>query len=266
MPFDAGLFNFTKVKEYEILFCLKRSSEENDTDRESSDYIVINVSPLEYCNSLLVPRLKDCLPQVLTPESILLAIDTVLLSNDFSFRAGFNSLGGFASVNHHHYHIYYLCHRLYLETAKVDHIWGEVYEITDYPAEGFAFQVSKENKGVVVKHIMTLVQMLLESSVAHNLFITRGTSFHEAADTGQLSVVRVYLWARESCYGAKDESAFNVALCELGGHLPMKSEESFSSATEEYACQVLRSFTHEAFVQVRRRVVHLQTQGGDLSI
>ncbi|CAN7937852.1 unnamed protein product [Ixodes hexagonus] len=224
MPFNSDLFNFTKVKDSEILFRL-RKTDECSTATEPGHHVVINVSPLEYCNSLLVPSLADCLPQVLSPDGLMLVIDTVLLSSNPALRIGFNSLGGFASVNHHHYHLYYLEHSLYLEAARVSHIWGEYYELEDYPAEGFAFQVSKGNKGLVVRRIMALVDMLLESSTAHNLFVTRGTAFEEEGLHGKaLSVVRIYLWARKSCYGAKDESAFNVALCELGGHLPMKSK------------------------------------------
>lgn len=32
-------------------------------------------------------------------------------------RSGFNSPGGYASVNHQHFHLYYLKHRLFLETV-----------------------------------------------------------------------------------------------------------------------------------------------------
>jgi len=32
-----------------------------------------------------------------------------------NLRAGFNSPGGYASVNHQHYHLYYLKERLFLE-------------------------------------------------------------------------------------------------------------------------------------------------------
>lgn len=32
-------------------------------------------------------------------------------------KAGFSSAGGCASVNHQHYHVYYLEEQLYLETA-----------------------------------------------------------------------------------------------------------------------------------------------------
>lgn len=254
MPFDSSLFNFTKLKEAEMLFCI--NSGDKDT-KNAKHWVVINVSPLEYCNSLLVPSLEDCLPQILTAESLALAIDTVLLSSSSNFRLGFNSLGGFASVNHHHFHIYYLDQRLYVETARVNHLWSQCYELVDYPAKGFAFQVTRGNKESVVRDVMVLVETLLKSSTAHNLFITRGTSFDAEDSASGQQAVRVYLWARQSCYGAKDESAFNVALCELAGHLPMKSEEGYLAATEDSVAEELRKFCDDTFSDIRSQVVAL---------
>ncbi|XP_077522451.1 GDP-D-glucose phosphorylase 1 isoform X1 [Amblyomma americanum] len=262
MPFDSSLFNFTRLKETEKLFCLKNSNKDNA--KEAGHWVVINVSPLEYCNSLLVPSLEQCLPQVLTAESLSLAIETVLLSSSINFRLGFNSLGGFASVNHHHFHIYYLEQRLYIETARVSHLWSECYEIIDYPAKGFAFQVTKANKEAVVRDMMVLVNMLLKSSTAHNLFMTRGTSFQErSSDCTEEPVVRVYLWARQSCYGAKDESALNVALCELAGHVPMKNEEGYQAATEDFVAEELRRLCDKTFAEVRSRILALNQSGGN---
>ncbi|XP_065309045.1 GDP-D-glucose phosphorylase 1 isoform X2 [Dermacentor albipictus] len=256
MPFDGSIFNFTKLKEGEMLFSLKNVNKEQDSAKEVGHWVVINVSPVEYCNSLLVPSLYNCLPQILTPVSLRLAIDMVLLSGSPNFRLGFNSLGGHASVNHHHFHLYYLEHRLYIETARVNHLWSECYEIVDYPAKGFVFQVTKDNKETVIQELMILVQMLLNTSTAHNLFVTRGTSFKsDNIDGVEQPVVRVFLWARHSCYGAKDESAFNVALCELSGHLIMKNNEGYLAATEDSVSQELRNFCDDTFAEVRSQVV-----------
>lgn len=253
MPFDPSQFNFTKIKDTEILFRIKRSSSDNTAASKASHYVVINVSPLEYCNALLVPYLEDCLPQVLTGEGLQLAIDTVLLSSSPYLRLGFNSLCGFASVNHHHYHLYYLRQRLYLETAEVRNLGGECHELVDYPAEGFAFEVSAKNRIAVVDEAMKIIRLLIDDSVAHNVFLTRGAPF--AGDDGAYSVVRLYLWARKTSYGAKDESAFNVALCELSGHLPMKTEDGFRAVTEGSAAEDLRDFCHDAFVTARSKIL-----------
>ncbi len=49
-----------------------------------------------------------CICQVLTQPSIRLAMEAVLLSGARNFKAAFNSLCAYASVNHMHWHLYYL--------------------------------------------------------------------------------------------------------------------------------------------------------------
>lgn len=54
--------------------------------------------------------------------------------------------------------------------------------------------------------------------------------------------VRVIVWPRLSCFGAKEESAFNVALCELAGHLPFKNRQDYESATEETVQDIIQKY------------------------
>jgi GDP-D-glucose phosphorylase len=115
------------------------------------DLIVINVSPLEFGASLLLPSVDSCLPQVLTVDSIRLAIRTVLLSGVKNFKAAFNSLCAFASVNHMHWHLYYLQkHELKLETIAAKRVSpaSDCYEVSerDYPAPCYAFQITVWDK------------------------------------------------------------------------------------------------------------------------
>ena len=56
MPFDPIKFNFTKIESNELLFQLKCDNLEHS--------VIVNKSPIEYCSALLVPSLKQCLPQV----------------------------------------------------------------------------------------------------------------------------------------------------------------------------------------------------------
>jgi hypothetical protein len=42
--------------------------------RASPSLVLINVSPIEYGHVLLVPRALDCLPQLVTPDTMLLAL------------------------------------------------------------------------------------------------------------------------------------------------------------------------------------------------
>ena len=85
-------------------------------------------------------------------------------------REAFKNPGGYSSVNHQHYHLYYLEERLYIETLvyiefkikidcnktklnlynnyvslkKVEHIKGPCYALTDFPAKGFPFQLNRD--------------------------------------------------------------------------------------------------------------------------
>lgn len=68
--FDPKRFNFTKVPQKEILFQLDEtahaaSMEQSAALGDSPNLVLINVSPIEYGHVLLVPRVMDCLPQVL---------------------------------------------------------------------------------------------------------------------------------------------------------------------------------------------------------
>ena len=70
-----------------------------------------------------------------------------------------------------------------------------------------------------------LVNHLQINSIAHNLLIARAPVTSQSSD--QLSA-RVYVWARKSVTGAKvsKDVAFNVAVAELGGQIPMYSKSN----------------------------------------
>lgn len=61
MPFSAERFNFTKIKSCEKLFEMYFTSK---AGKVSCASVLVNKSPIEYCSSLLVPSLDECLPQV----------------------------------------------------------------------------------------------------------------------------------------------------------------------------------------------------------
>merc|ERR1719361_733572 len=107
--FNADQFNFTKVnKEREVVAVLSNSGQCSS----SKDVIIINVSPIDLGHCLLVPQLECCLPQVLTSKSVRTALDVMYLSQSPHTRIAFNSLCGYASVNHLHFHLYYQSHTL----------------------------------------------------------------------------------------------------------------------------------------------------------
>merc|ERR1719508_211216 len=121
-PFNHSQFNFTNIKEdKELIFKLHNNdldSSSRSSQSSSRDLLIINVSPLEYGHCLLVPQVEDCLPQVQTEYSVLLALKVMLLSGSGTFRMGFNSLCAYASVNHLHWHCYYTNHFLKLQVPR----------------------------------------------------------------------------------------------------------------------------------------------------
>ena len=55
-----------------------------------------------------------------------------------------------------------------------------LYELVDYPAKGFALQLTSVDKwSTVADAVFKVVQYLADNQVAHNVFITRGASLDE---------------------------------------------------------------------------------------
>jgi len=81
VPFDPTQFNFNKVPCKEVLFkprCLNNELNEEDADH----LLIINVSPVEFGSSLLVPSVSQNVRQKVTLEGLELLINLMLLSND----------------------------------------------------------------------------------------------------------------------------------------------------------------------------------------
>ncbi|NP_001104198.1 GDP-D-glucose phosphorylase 1 isoform X1 [Xenopus laevis] len=272
--FNPNQFNYNKIKPEEIVFQMIRSETEHCVDSDkvhgssvngmgTSDcksgsthqrccileckggctLVVINVSPLEFGHVLFMPDPSLCLPQILTEDLMLFGLESVLLSAHPGFRVGFNSLGGFASVNHLHLHGFYLDHDLFIESSSSKPLCPEMnfHLITHFPAPSFLFYTDGRNLKSTAQNICKVTDFLVAKNIAHNLFITRGSN----PDTGNGSEgrngIRVNIWARKPSFGAKEVSAFNVALCELAGHLPVKNQEDFNSITEDSVIDIIHN-------------------------
>ncbi|XP_004693059.1 PREDICTED: GDP-D-glucose phosphorylase 1 [Condylura cristata] len=239
--FDPGQFNFNKIRPGEVLFCLRRQPE---GAQQEDVLVMINVSPLEWGHVLLVPEPTQGLPQRLRPGALRAGLEAVLLSSHPGFRVGFNSLGGLASVNHLHLHGYYLAHRLPVEGAPSEPLdpGGRLHLLQDLPAPGFLFYLSELGSDLeaLVSRVCRATDYLTDHEIAHNLFVTRGAPPGKTSPSSELTGVRVILWARKSSFGIKEGEAFNVALCELAGHLPVKTSEHFSNLTEAAALTLIQ--------------------------
>ncbi|XP_076243071.1 GDP-D-glucose phosphorylase 1 isoform X1 [Calliopsis andreniformis] len=234
-PFDEKSFNFTKIAPEEEIMNLDNGSEEN--------VIAVNVSPIEYCHSLLLPQKCKKLPQVVTKYSLYKAVEIFSLSCSLDIRVIFNSLCAYASVNHLHWHLYYLKQRMLLEYIDLEDYAGNVKVLRNYPAKGYCIKYSDtQNIEDFITWAFLIIDYLQRKQIAHNVYITRAKSNNE--EYGDL---RIYIWARKFSTGIKDISAFNPAVCELFGHVTVKSEEVYNSLTEEYIANILEDITEECF-------------------
>ncbi|XP_041795595.1 GDP-D-glucose phosphorylase 1 [Chelmon rostratus] len=249
--FSAEQFNFNKINSEEIVFDMIKDAEgENEKEKLHQPcriVVLVNVSPLEFGHCLLVPEPSHCFPQVLTTFAIQAGIESVLLSSDPGFRVGFNSLGAFASVNHLHLHGYYLDHELKIESVPVKPLVPEkgFYGMLDFPG-GFLFYAESEWVEKVARAICQVTDFLVDGNIAHNLFLTRGCPpcdrIQNEEDRRLRKGVRIAVWPRKSCFGTKGESAFNVALCELAGHLPFKNKKDYELTTEKDVKDIVQRY------------------------
>lgn len=243
-PFDPEQFNFNKIRPGEVLFRLRREPDLPGVLEQEDILVMVNVSPLEWGHVLLVPEPARGLPQRLLPGALRAGLEAVLLSSHPGFRVGFNSLGGLASVNHLHLHGYYLAHRLPVEGAPSEPLdpGGHLHLLQAVPAPGFLFYTSGPGSDLeaLVSRVCRATDYLTDREIAHNLFVTRGASPGKSSPSSALTGVRVILWPRKSSFGIKEGEAFNVALCELAGHLPVKTSQDFSSLTEAAALALIQ--------------------------
>ena len=127
--------------------------------------------------------LSSVLFHVLTIYSILLALEVLNLSPSQHIKLGFNSMCGYASVNHLHWHLQYQQHKLSVQTLPLSHVCGTPYHIYSgqaYPAWGWVWLLRDENMDRledVAKEVAKLTNWLTNNEVAHNVFITRLINF-----------------------------------------------------------------------------------------
>ncbi|XP_040895319.1 GDP-D-glucose phosphorylase 1 isoform X2 [Toxotes jaculatrix] len=268
--FNAGQFNFNKINPGEIIFEMIKDTERGTAlhyngqlHQPNRMVVLVNVSPLEFGHCLFVPDPSLCLPQVLTRFAVQAGIESVLLSSNPDFRVGFNSLGAFASVNHLHLHGYYLDHKLKIESMPVKGLVPEkgFYRLLDFPA-GFLFYTESEDVEKVARAICEVTDFLVDGNIAHNLFLTRGCPPCDRTQNEKTLCsrkgVRIAVWPRISCFGAKEESAFNVALCELAGHLPFKNKKDFELTTEKDVIDIIQRYLlpDREFQRLEQQLTH----------
>ena len=244
MAFNHNIFNFTKLSENEILFDIEIFYQDAKRDANSGmedsahtlqSTIVINNSPIEFGSSLIVPSLKSCQNQVITLDSIRIGLIVALLSDDPSIRLGFNSLGACASVNHLHFHVYYLKHKLCIEDQPFD----ERNVLIGWPLAGFVFEIDESSPNLirdlvnVSNQVFKIAKICLDMNQPHNIFITRSHTRH--------SVVRIIIWPRSAIFGSKNDMELAVAFCEFSGFFICKTRNDYDTISENDCIKLMAS-------------------------
>ncbi|NWH69156.1 GDPP1 phosphorylase, partial [Geococcyx californianus] len=234
-PFDPAAFNFTRLRREELLLRLHRAG-----SAAAPLLVAINVSPLVRGHVLLLPEAAQAQPQVLRAPALRAALEAALLSAHPGFRVGFNGLGACASVNHLHLHGLYLPFPLSVESAPADPLRpGGPALLRAAPAPAFLFfAASPAELDTVSRDVCRAAEHITDAGLAYNVFTTRGDP-PRGMGAGGGRGLRVLLWARRASFGAKTGDAFNVALCELAGFLPLSAETLYHDMTEDEALNII---------------------------
>ncbi|XP_075287425.1 GDP-D-glucose phosphorylase 1 [Opisthocomus hoazin] len=234
-PFDPRAFNFTRLRPGELLLRLRRAA-----GPPAPLLVAINASPLERGHVLLLPEPARGLPQALTAAGLRAGMEAVLLSAHPGFRVGFNGLGGCASVNHLHLHAFYLGWPLRVEAAPAQPLSPRLALLRDVPAPAFLFYAAGPAElEALAQDVCRAAEHVADAGLAYNLLATRGDPPGGTA-AGSGRGLRVLLWARRPSFGAKAGEAFNVALCELAGYLPLPAAALYRDITEAEALRAIR--------------------------
>lgn len=267
--FNPEGFNFRKVGSPELLCALahegtleaKQALSCSDADAQEADLVLVNVSPIDYANVLLVPHTGRGMPQVLTMDTIQRAILFQLASTAPNFRVGFNGLGGFASVNHLHFQGYYFAQGAPSEASHLSQgglpversatsllastIESTVSELQGYPVRGLVFETrrpleEKAWRDIFTAAVMRCVQACIKANIAHNLLLspTASGSGRDTPGTDQEGF-RLFLLPQRS-FKREDPAEIGPAFPELSGHILVKREAEYATMKEEQAVAILR--------------------------
>jgi GDP-L-galactose phosphorylase len=260
--FDDAKFNFCKARQNEILFTFEEQLDEHSgvefeeafVVAGSPNLVMINVSPIEYGHILLVPRVLDKLPQLITPDTLLLALQFAHEANNPYFRVGYNSLGAYATINHLHFQAYYLSAAMPLERARTTLITKKkhgrstirIERLVDYPVNGLVFE-----SGGDLEDTATMVggfcQRLAAKNIPHNMLIV-----DKGARIFVLPNAFSQRKARKELPEDILESQVDPAVFEISGHQLMKRREDYEGMDEEWVLRLLRCacLDEEAFEEV----------------
>ncbi|VDK61762.1 unnamed protein product [Onchocerca ochengi] len=258
-PFSNLRWNFTKLKENEILFYLRCKDHSLSSDPLDRHVVAVNAAPLRRGHSLLLPSIDRCTPQVLSEVAVRLATDTMLLARDNSFHVLFNSLLAFASINHLHLHLLTWPYDSDLINRRCEHLFDNIYVVKRPIWFAYAIVLQLTGPEQYEKFVMNITRCadyLSTHEVAHNIFFSRAQPLRTSGaiqsedKTNVLpQLVTAYIFPRVAVVGAKPARSFSPASLELSGCLTAYTYQFFETVTEEGA---LRIIDEEATLPVSR--------------
>lgn len=175
------------------------------------------------------------------------AFETFLLVRKDHFRMMYNSLLGWASVNHLHFHCYCFPHELVLDDLKLIHLSQEVHMTDDnYPLPGFALFFERDMFSIsrIAAAVSSITDILHRHGVAHNMVITNK---------------RCYIFPRKNADTAIVSQCVDPACVELSGQFPCKAEDEWKSMDGQKAVDMISSVQIDPtiFSKIKSEVVAL---------
>ncbi|KAK8803689.1 hypothetical protein WA158_001383 [Blastocystis sp. Blastoise] len=241
-PFNPNCFSFDKAKHNEILCKILYKdgvctafSKDDSVEGDLVFYTYINVSPVSAGQHVFVPNPSKHYPQIYTPsfQEPILCIFDLFQADDYAIF--FNSLAGWASVNHQHWHGLNLTafsqydHRLpvqfqpkslFLSNNKID-----VYTIEDWICHTIVFEntLGKPNRHAFAQLLIQFIEPLYKENIPFNIMINNhGNSVYLFLRTPQITV---------------EDIGYKAAFAELSGMIIVRKEEAFQTLDEQTILQ-----------------------------
>lgn len=251
VPFDYNKFNFSWIKQEEVLFLyfsdskrilklsdLKDQSNLSNLSNENNlHHVIINKSPIFKYHTLLVPNLLLNLPQRINSDCLKLIHDFFENVDATDLRIGFNSLGGYASVNHLHFQLIFLKGiAKEMESFPIENFERKqllainkniLAELIDYPVKVYVLAF-KEINSDIFKIFGCIIDIFTKRNIAHNiLFSQKGkeiyiiprkneklNNFHGDLNCAWLEICGIAICRTEKMKETIDEKLFENVLKE----------------------------------------------------
>ena len=259
--FDENAFSFQKIDLEEVLVGFRHEAQMGwevnftpDNFTKFDHFAILNKSPICKYHSLLVPFLHEKLPQKMDSDALVVVLQmfNILQGENNNMRVGFNSLGGFSSINHLHFHIV-LIEETFPETKyfpieaatkklmasfkfpspyeNSSNISINVNIIEDYPVSclfvNILEEINENTLNFVGDAVGAIISYLWEENVAHNVMIS---------EKGK----NIYIFPRQNQGINQRRKDFQCAWMEICGLAICKNQDLFRETNYKDYCQFLK--------------------------